>query len=290
MKNPNRHLRTELCLFHTGLAKCLLHVPETEPRVILQRSWEETSFTSAQARSEGGTQRTPASCSSSSRVRGPLKPPQDHKFSLSATTVTANRSTAYSLRMMSIARGGLSVQLGSTVRFDPLFMLAADLHSYLSWPCSNTRRRASLLSKQSKERPQTLRRGIAASRAPRRTCCARWTRLFPAVIGQRVGSQITTSWVHDVKTRSVSCQYMRDYIHFKEGRKNLLLICCSFWSLETIWSLEAFCDHLCLSHFSWRSLRSNEEMRKRWIRRLILSKQMRSHCCLPLILFMSRLQ
>ncbi len=63
------------------------------------------------------------------------------------------RSVVYSLRMMSMARGGLSRQLGSIVRLDPLFMLAAVGWFFIFFHPQNT---TSHLSLGPRSHPQAL--------------------------------------------------------------------------------------------------------------------------------------
>lgn len=135
------------------------------------------------------------SAGDAAQVRPPSVTPQrlpprsagTHLISITSPQGATSNRPIYSLRIMSIARGGLPAHLGSTVLFDPLFMLAAvGRSSQMRRPvfCLSPAGVRCVKSPLQKERPQSSHRGISVSRTPRNTCCNVWTRLCPAVIGQ----------------------------------------------------------------------------------------------------------
>lgn len=107
--------------------------------------------------------------------------------------------------------------------------------------CVKVWSRADSPLQRSKERPETFRRGISASRAPRNTCCNHRTRLFPAVIGQRVVCQTAASRVLDVKT-CLAGSHANTYFFKKKGESFRFLTCLTFLNFNLFFFFVCFSD------------------------------------------------
>lgn len=172
----------------------------------------------------------------------------------------------YSLRMMSMARGGKLLQLGSIVWLVPLFILTEfhkcnfklSLSSCLQ-PRMLGKKMLGLPSpKTQKSVIKLSTEGYLAPAHPWDTCCNVRTRLLPAVIGQRIVCKITPPIVVDVKSPlqfNLVTNMLHNFFFFFCDNNQFIVVICGPRSGQLLGSVCCVCGQITPLHDSLRVTR-----------------------------------